>query len=153
MLVNGQTIEYRRRNFVVIPFSHRIDGVWRRVVNLDTGEESQACTLTVAKEICDAAVKGELLGTFGLKKEGKPLKVVFRKYPEGDVIALFCHSAGDCNPGNVMCYQHVGQHGEASRGIGRDLALATPAEFNDLMNELRGIYDCAVISVNRLIAN
>jgi hypothetical protein len=81
------------------------------------------------------------------------MKVVFRKYPEGDVIALFCNSANDCRPGNVMCYQHVGQHGEASRQLGRNLKLATPAEYAPLLRELQQIYSPEVITpVSRLVA-
>lgn len=68
------------------------------------------------------------------------MKVVFRKFKEGDVIALFCDSAKDCNAGNVMSYQHVGQHGEASRHLGRNLKLATPDEYAPLLRELRAVY-------------
>lgn len=80
------------------------------------------------------------------------IKVVFRVFPEGDVIALICGTACDCNPGNVMSYQHVGQHSEASRDLGRNLRLATPAEYSDLQRELAGIYQTRVIPVKRLIA-
>lgn len=79
------------------------------------------------------------------------MKVVFRKFKEGDVIALFCDSASDCNFGNVMSYQHVGQHGEASRDLGLKLKLATPEEYADLKRELESIYSPEpIIPVNRL---
>lgn len=68
------------------------------------------------------------------------MRVVFRKFREGDVIALFCESAQYCNPGNVMSYMHVGQHGEASRDLGRGLKLAAPEEYSGLLRELRSIY-------------
>jgi alkylated DNA nucleotide flippase Atl1 len=81
------------------------------------------------------------------------MKVVFRKFKEGDVIALFCNSANDCTPGNVMSYQHVGQHGEASRQLGRNLKLATPEEYAPLLRELRAIYAPETIEpVSRLVA-
>ena len=68
------------------------------------------------------------------------MDVVFRRYPEGDVIALFCASGPDCNAGNVMSYMHVGQHGEASRQLGRNLKLATAEEYAPLLRELQSIY-------------
>lgn len=68
------------------------------------------------------------------------MNVVFRKFKEGDVIALFCDSARYCRWGNVMSYMHVGQHGEASRNLGQNLRLATPEEYAPLLQELRSIY-------------
>lgn len=79
-----------------------------------------------------------------------PLKVVFRVFKEGDVIALLCGSGIDANPGNVVSYMHVGQHGEASRYLGRDLRLATPEEYEPLRKELARIYECEVVPVKRL---
>ncbi len=38
-------------------------------------------------------------------------RVVYRTYPAGDVIALLLDCAA--NAGRVVCYQHIGQHGEA----------------------------------------
>ncbi|MEN7527896.1 hypothetical protein [Cupriavidus sp. DL-D2] len=82
------------------------------------------------------------------------MKVVFRKWPkQGGVIALFCGSAKDCNPGNVMSYMHVGQHGEASRSLGQNLPLATLAEYQPLLRELQAIYAPEPIEpVRRLVA-
>jgi hypothetical protein len=83
----------------------------------------------------------------------KTQNVVFRVFREGDVIALFCNTAKDCNPGNVMCYQHIGQHGEASRHIGIMLRLATPEEYAPLLRELnRAYYPIVFQPVNRLRA-
>jgi len=42
-----------------------------------------------------------------------PTRVIFRTYTGkdgGDVIAILLDC--DANPGHVVCYQHVGQHGE-----------------------------------------
>lgn len=78
------------------------------------------------------------------------MKVVFRKFPDGDVIALLCGTAADCNPGNVMSYQHVGQHAEASRSL--RLPLATPAEYAPLQRELAQVYGEPVVAVRRLVA-
>jgi hypothetical protein len=81
------------------------------------------------------------------------MKVVFRKFKEGDVIALFCGSAKDCRAGNVMSYQHAGQHDEASRQLGRNLRLATPEEYAPLLRELQAIYAPETVEpVSRLAA-
>lgn len=84
----------------------------------------------------------------------KPIiKMVFRKFTDGDVIALFCHSAKDCNAGNVTSYMHVGQHGEASRFLGQNLKLASPSEYAPLLRELQSIYsEYVIVPVNRLTA-
>jgi hypothetical protein len=81
------------------------------------------------------------------------MDAVFRVFPEGDVIALLCGTASDCRTGNVMSYTHIGQHGEASRNIGRNLRLATPEQYAPLLRELRSIYHPEPINpVNRLKA-
>lgn len=81
------------------------------------------------------------------------MKVVFRKFSDGQVIALFCDSAKDCNAGNVMSYMRVGQHDETSRHLGRNLKLATPDEYAPLLRELTGIYAPETIEpVSRLRA-
>lgn len=79
------------------------------------------------------------------------MDVVFRKFKDGEVIALFCDSAKDCNPGYVISYLHVGQHGEAAADIGRTLRLAKPREYAALLAELTDIYKPEpVFAVRRL---
>lgn len=84
----------------------------------------------------------------------KTQNVVFRVFPEGDVIALFCNSAADCNPGNVMSYMHVGQHGEASRQLVRVTKLAHHEKYMPLLRELRNIYkpEFRIVPAKRLRA-
>lgn len=66
-------------------------------------------------------------------------KVVFRKWKDGEVIALF---PDDTNPhgGTVTSYMHVGQHGAADYG---HVIVATrparPSEYRDLLAELKAI--------------
>lgn len=48
-------------------------------------------------------------------------KVIFRKFRDGSVIALFPNIPWD-NNGNIASYMHVGQHGGASL-----LLLLTPS--------------------------
>lgn len=81
-------------------------------------------------------------------------KVVFRVFPNGEVIALLCDTANDSSPGCVMSYMHIGQHGDASKHLGRSLRLATPDEYADLLGELQGIYspEYKIVPVNRLKA-
>ena len=69
--------------------------------------------------------------------------VVFRKWNNGDIIALFPMIQAD-NQG-LLCtsYMHIGQHGGASywRVIAQTVP-ATPAEYADLLVELKAIgYD------------
>lgn len=48
---------------------------------------------------------------------------------------------GPAKPGFVVCYAHVGQHGEGARAYFRDCTRnATPIERAALVRELRGIY-------------
>ena len=65
--------------------------------------------------------------------------VVFRKYKDEVVAILPTLSA---HYGNVVCYQHVGQHGEGHLSWVSDTLPATPAEYGDLLRELVAIgYD------------
>lgn len=83
------------------------------------------------------------------------MKVVFRIFPKskgGEVIALLCNTAADCNPGRIMSYMHVGQHGEADHWIGSRLRLATKEEFTPLKRELERIYETKIEPVKRLVA-
>jgi len=65
-------------------------------------------------------------------------RVVFRKFRKGgDIIALLPDNAA--NPGMIDRYQHIGQHGEASRNLSSVTVPATPAEYADLLAELKSI--------------
>jgi len=86
-----------------------------------------------------------------MKTNHTPQKVVFRIL-QGEVIALLCHSAKDCNPGRIMSYMHVGQHSEACRHIGQNLRLATPEQYGPLQRELAAIYETEIVPVKRLVA-
>ena len=65
-------------------------------------------------------------------------KVVFRKFPDGQVIALFYEEEWS-NPYDFASYMHVGQHGSADIGIVYDTELATTDEYADLKEELESI--------------
>ena len=48
------------------------------------------------------------------KSAGKMTKVVFRRYPDGQVIALFPDIPWSGRRGEITSYMHVGQHGAAT---------------------------------------
>lgn len=63
-------------------------------------------------------------------------KVIFKRLPEGDVIALFPALPGTRDPySTCMSYQHIGQHGPAATSL-FTLPPADPAEYSPLMKEL-----------------
>jgi hypothetical protein len=70
-----------------------------------------------------------------------PTRVIFRTYrgkQGGDVIAILLDCAA--NLGNVVCYQHVGQHGEGHYfRIMADTRPSTPEEYAPLARELSAI--------------
>jgi len=68
------------------------------------------------------------------------IDVVFRMFPEGDVIALFPGEAA--GRGLINSYQHVGQHGPATPNLLKMLRRATPKEYAPLLRELRRIGYC-----------
>lgn len=65
--------------------------------------------------------------------------VIFRTWPDGDVLALFPEVAMD-NRGNCVCYADVGQHGAANYlfCVGRTRP-ATAKEYKPLLTELHKI--------------
>ena len=69
------------------------------------------------------------------------LKVIFRKYKDGDIIALLPEIAYRYNY-TVLSYMHIGQHGEANYNhVINKTVLANESEYSDLYNELKHIYD------------
>lgn len=63
-------------------------------------------------------------------------KIVFRKFNDGEIIALFPELPWD-NRGNVTSYLHNGQHGPADyNGVIIKTILATEDEYKALLREL-----------------
>ena len=80
----------------------------------------------------------------GLNESKEEVEVEFKKTPEdGTVIAFFPQTMhdGSCNPGNIMSYEHNGQHGEASIDFYNDCTTCLEEDFANLLHELEGIYD------------
>jgi len=79
------------------------------------------------------------------------LKVIYRKFPEGDVIALFPELPEDMYGYSFRSYQHIGQHGIADDGIIQNTYPANPSEYADLHKELQSIYDdCELVICKRI---
>jgi hypothetical protein len=66
----------------------------------------------------------------------KPVAVLFRIYPEGDVIALFPDIPGTSGQ-DCSCYQHIGQHSSAHFNyVCQNTRKAHKKEYQALFNEL-----------------
>lgn len=71
-------------------------------------------------------------------------KVVFRKFKDGQVVALFPKLIWN-NAGDIASYMHVGQHAGANRCIVNDTKPATRQEYEELYKELKSIgYDLEI---------
>lgn len=66
-------------------------------------------------------------------------KVIFRKFPDGELIALFPALAADSSPETCLSYQTTGQHGTASLDLCDELPAPTPEECEPLRAELKRI--------------
>jgi hypothetical protein len=66
--------------------------------------------------------------------------VIFRKFPDGDIIALFpCLPAECLTAWPCQSYMHIGQHGAADPRIMYDTRPARPQEYAALKAELEQI--------------
>ena len=65
--------------------------------------------------------------------------VIFRKFKDGDVIAIFPTLPGTNNPNTCGSYQHIGQHGACSLDIVSITKLAQWEDYADLYRELQSI--------------
>lgn len=79
-----------------------------------------------------------------MEKDKEITEVIFRKFKNGDLIALFPYLVG-FRYGDCMSYMHVGQHGEASLGLiygdqfNNKTLLAAPDEYKPLFDELSNL--------------
>lgn len=70
----------------------------------------------------------------------KPTKVIFRKFKDGDVIALFPTLPGTSNVYTCMSYMRVGQHCPANISVyNGGTVLANESEYAPLAKELESI--------------
>lgn len=68
------------------------------------------------------------------------LKVIFRKDKQDGIITAFLPELS-ANRGKMVCYQHIGQHGEACLDYYWSTEKANENEYADLLKELAEIYD------------
>lgn len=66
-------------------------------------------------------------------------KVIFRKFRNGEVIALFPQEPATLDGWLCVSYMHVGQHSAASPWIVDNTKAATEEEYRKLLYELQGI--------------
>jgi hypothetical protein len=84
-------------------------------------------------------MKKDNITLFPFKKDINKTDVIFRKFKEGDIIALFPYEI-ESSRGNILSYMHNGQHSEAMYLHCVSISkLATETEYNDLKNELESI--------------
>lgn len=75
-------------------------------------------------------------------KDGKVANepVIFRKYSDGDIVAMFPEIAVDQIGYNCQSYMHVGQHSAASpQEVLKQTKPATPMEYAVLQDELERV--------------
>lgn len=72
----------------------------------------------------------------GRAVDGNTTNVAFRKFPDGDVIALFPDIPESHDGTMIMSYMHMGQHCGASNSLLTELKPAIPGEYRDLLREL-----------------
>lgn len=71
-----------------------------------------------------------------MSKATEKTKVIFRKFKDGDIIALFPQIAGNVLGYDCLSYMHTGQHGAASPGLVSTTKPATDLEYAVLEEEL-----------------
>lgn len=78
----------------------------------------------------------------------KSISVIFRKWNNGDVIALFPEIPADISGLFCDSYEHIGQHGAAHyRSVILNTKPALPSEYASLFEELSRIYEPAPLKV------
>ena len=78
-------------------------------------------------------------------------RVIYRKYAEGDIVAVFPDEPGTHNPSTCMTYQHIGQHGSAGAAlVMAHTSPARPGEYAELKRELVSIGYADLHTVKRM---
>lgn len=74
------------------------------------------------------------------KSAGETTRVVFRRYSDGQIIALFPDVPWSGRRDEIISYMHLGQHGVADyRYVVATTKPATEKESAGLLNELRQV--------------
>lgn len=79
-------------------------------------------------------------------KDTYKTKVIFRKWKDGQIIAIFPEELGDYSPYTCSSYMSIGQHSACDPLIIQTTKSAKKNEYQDLFDELTKIgYDLQVI--------
>lgn len=82
-----------------------------------------------------------------MEKDNFVTEVIFRKFEDGEVIALFPYNVENYN-GDIVSYMHVGQHEcvDYNHVVNKTKLITNPEEYKELKNELENIgYNLKVI--------
>jgi len=74
------------------------------------------------------------------------IDTAFRKFEDGEVIALFPTELWNRFDSTITSYMHIGQHGGAHPDLLEELDKASPEEYSELKQELSNVgYEVEVI--------
>lgn len=79
------------------------------------------------------------------------MRAIFKVCPKSNDVIAFLPDV-IANPGMIMSYMHVGQHGEASREFFYECKHASVEQATELLDELAQIYQ-EVIFVSKRLPN
>ena len=76
-----------------------------------------------------------------MEKEMNKINVAFRKFEDGEVIAIFpnIYPVAKDSKAEVMCYMHMGQHSMCMECLVNELEKASKEEYTPLKKELEMI--------------
>jgi hypothetical protein len=76
-----------------------------------------------------------------MEKEMNKINVAFRKFEDGEVIAIFLniYPVAKDSKAEVMSYMHMGQHGMCMECLVNELEKASKEEYTPLKKELEMI--------------
>lgn len=74
-----------------------------------------------------------------VKKDDEKTKVIFKKFEDGDIIAIFPDLPGTRDKNTCESYAHIGQHSLCNKSLIKSLKNATPQEYKDLKSELENL--------------
>lgn len=77
-------------------------------------------------------------------------KAIFRKYRDGQIIALFPDETWNRHDRSITSYMHIGQHGAADyAAVIADTCPANEDEYREVLQELVSIGYCNLRVVHR----
>lgn len=77
------------------------------------------------------------------------MRAIFKVCPKSNDVIAFLPDV-IANPGMIMSYMHMGQHGEASREFFYECKHASVEQATELLDELAQIYQEAIFVSNKI---